>query len=206
MLIREFLEFLANPFRFSKKSDINLSDISIGIEMILHELTILQERTNQMALNLDALTAEVERVKSVQESAVSLLRALSDELMKISDDLHTCGLGKEGDLEALDALIEKLKGSTDTLAAAVDASDDYFEVAPDPVPVVEDVPEEPVDEVEPTEEVVEEPVNESEEVVEEPVVEDVPEAPFDASGIPGLPGTQSGEAVEKEEEEKKPLE
>lgn len=173
-----------------------------------------------MALNLDALTAEVERVKSVQESAVTLLHALSDELTKIATDLHECGLGKEGDLEALDALVEKLKGSTDGLATAIAESDDYFEVPAEETPTEEPVAEEPVAE-EPVEESVEEVVEEApveeevpaEEVVEEevvdapaeeaPVAEETPEAPFDASGIPGLEGTQSGPAVEKED---KPLE
>ena len=175
-----------------------------------------------MALNLDALTAEVERVKSVQESAVTLLRGLSTELTKIASDLHECGLGKEGDLTALDDLVEKLKGSTDGLAAAIAESDDYFEtpvveepvteepVVEEPAPVVEEpVVEEPVAEEPAVEAPVEEaPVEETpvEEVpVEEPVVEEAaPEAPFDASGIPGMEGTQSGEAVEKKED--KPLE
>lgn len=185
-----------------------------------------------MALNLDALTAEVERVKSVQESAVTLLRGLSTELTKIAADLHECGLGKEGDLTALDDLVEKLKGSTDGLAAAIAESDDYFEtpvveepvteepVVEEPAPVVEEpVVEEPVAEepaveapVEeapaeetPVEEVPVEEVPVEEVPVEEPVVEEAaPEAPFDASGIPGMEGTQSGEAVEKKED--KPLE
>jgi hypothetical protein len=215
MSLREFLEFLANPFRFSKKPEIDLSGITMGINSILNEITILQERTNQMALNLDALTAEVERAKSVQESAVTLLHALSAELGKIAEDLHECGLGKEGDLEALDALVEKLKGSTDGLATAIAESDDYFEapveepapVEPEPeTPVVEEpVVEEPVIEEPVVEEpVAEEPVEEvpaEEAPVEEPVAEEpAPEAPFDASGIPGLDGTQSGEAAEKEED------
>lgn len=220
MSLREFLEFLANPFRFSKKPEIDLSGITMGINSILNEITILQERTNQMALNLDALTAEVERVKSVQESAVTLLHALSAELGKIAEDLHECGLGKEGDLEALDALVVKLKGSTDGLATAIAESDDYFEAPveepaptePEPeTPVVEEpVVEEPVIEEPVVEEpVAEEPVEEvpaeeapvEEPVVEEPVAEEpAPEAPFDASGIPGLDGTQSGEAAEKEED------
>jgi chemotaxis protein histidine kinase CheA len=215
MSLREFLEFLANPFRFSNKPETDLSGLFEGIETVLNELSILQERTKQMALNLDALTAEVERVKSVQESAVTLLHALSDELTKIATDLHECGLGKEGDLEALDALVEKLKGSTDGLATAIAESDDYFEVPAEETPTEEPVAEEPVAEEpveEPVEEVVEEaPVEEevpAEEVVEAPaeeapVAEETPEAPFDASGIPGLEGTQSGPAVEKED---KPLE
>lgn len=183
-----------------------------------------------MALNLDALTAEVERAKSVQESAVTLLHALSAELGKIAKDLHECGLGKEGELEALDALVVKLKGSTDGLATAIAESDDYFEapveepapVEPEPeTPVVEEpvveepvieepvveepVAEEPVEEVpadeEPVEEVPAEEAPVEEPVVEEPVAEEpAPEAPFDASGIPGLDGTQSGEAAEKEED------
>lgn len=171
-----------------------------------------------MALNLDALTAEVERVKSVQESAVTLLHALSAELGKIAEDLHECGLGKEGELEALDALVVKLKGSTDGLATAIAESDDYFEapveepapVEPEPeTPVVEEpVVEEPVEPVveepvaeEPVEEVPAEEAPVEEPVVEEPVAEEpAPEAPFDASGIPGLDGTQSGEAAEKEED------
>lgn len=165
-----------------------------------------------MALNLEALTAEVERVKTVQESAVTLLLALASELEEISANLHECH-SNTADLEALDALTIKLRESTDALANAIDASDD---VISEPEPVVEEpVEPEPVDpEVEePVDEepVVEEPTDPEVDPVEEPeapvegegdeaVEDEAVQAPFDASGIPGAEGTQSGEAVDREKE------
>lgn len=173
-----------------------------------------------MALNLDTLTAEVTRVATVQESAVALLTALAAELDKVAAELAIANdkLDDPIDTSGLDELAAKLKASTDALAGAIADSDDVFEVpAPEapvveePAPVVEEpapVVEEPVVEAPVVEEpVVEAPVEEApvaevpaEEVpVEEvPVVEaPAPEAPLDAAGIPGMDGTQSGEAAEK---------
>lgn len=78
------------------------------LNTILAEIKTLQERTNNMALNLDMLTAEVARVKTVQDSAITLLRRLADELHNVADDPS-----------AVNELANQLKNSTDALAAAV---------------------------------------------------------------------------------------
>jgi hypothetical protein len=60
---------------------------------------------------LDELTAEVTRTKGVAESAVALINGLADKL----DVLIANGVTPE----AVQALRDDLKASTDTLAAAV---------------------------------------------------------------------------------------
>jgi low affinity Fe/Cu permease len=77
------------------------------------------ERIKQMAINLDSLTAEVARVQTVQASAVTLLDSLTHELEKISADLAAQSSSGAADTAALNDLIDKLKVSTDGLAAAV---------------------------------------------------------------------------------------
>lgn len=85
----------------------------------LYNLNSLLERIEQMAINLDTLTAEVARVQTVQASAVTLLESLTKELEKISADLATQSASGAADTAALNDLIDKLKVSTDGLAAAV---------------------------------------------------------------------------------------
>jgi hypothetical protein len=85
----------------------------------LRNLNSLLERIEQMAINLDTLTAEVARVQTVQASAVTLLESLTKELEKISADLAVQSSSGAADTAALNDLIDKLKVSTDGLAAAV---------------------------------------------------------------------------------------
>jgi uncharacterized coiled-coil protein SlyX len=84
----------------------------------LYNINTLSERIQQMAINLDALAAEVSNVQTVQASAVALLDSLTKELEKISADLATKS-DTSADTAALNDLIHKLKVSTDSLAAAV---------------------------------------------------------------------------------------
>lgn len=79
----------------------------------------IKERIQQMAINLEALAAEVSNVQSVQASAVALLNSLTKELEKISADLASKSSDTATDTAALNDLIDKLKTSTDSLAAAV---------------------------------------------------------------------------------------
>lgn len=74
-----------------------------------------------MPLNLEALTAEVQRAQTVQFSAVTLLKRLTEELETIHATLDA---SNTADAAPLGALIEKLKESTDGLAAAVSDSTD----------------------------------------------------------------------------------
>ena len=85
----------------------------------LYNLNTLSERIQQMAINLEALAAEVSNVQTVQASAVALLNSLTKELEKISADLATKSSDTAADTAALNELIDKLKTSTDSLAAAV---------------------------------------------------------------------------------------
>lgn len=80
-----------------------------------------------MALNLDALTAEVTRVQTVQASAVTLLKNLTAELEDISAKMAAmpAPVAPEViDTKPIDDLVAKLKESTDALAGAVAASSD----------------------------------------------------------------------------------
>lgn len=93
------------------------------------KLNLILERINEMKLNLDTLAAEVARVQTVQASAVTLLKGLAGDLTDVSAKL-TAALAAANvppeavDTSELDALVEKLKDSTDDLAAAVADSAD----------------------------------------------------------------------------------
>lgn len=115
----------------------------------------LKKDIANMAVNIEALAAEVERVHTVQESAVMLLQKLAHEIeMNKSDPV------------AMDDLVAKLKASTDALAMAVATSDDVLEAPKVEEPAPEVVVDAPVI-------VVEEPVVEAP-AVEEPAVSDEP--------------------------------
>jgi hypothetical protein len=87
-------------------------------------MNTIHERIENMALNLEALTAEVARVKGVHESAVTLIHRVTDELVDIKAALAaaTAHVEPPVDTSALDALVADLKSSTDGLAAAVAAN------------------------------------------------------------------------------------
>jgi peptidoglycan hydrolase CwlO-like protein len=100
------------------------------LTVISHKLTDLQKRIDNMAINLDALASEVSVIETVQASAVALIQKLTAEIQ-----------ANLNDPAALQALVDKMKASTDALASAVAANTPAVPVAPvvDPVPVV-DVP------------------------------------------------------------------
>jgi uncharacterized protein YlxW (UPF0749 family) len=83
---------------------------SVGADgsTILSEIRTLQERITNMALNLEALTAEVARVKTVSESAKTLIQKIAADLAANANDPN-----------AVAALAADLKASTDALASAV---------------------------------------------------------------------------------------
>lgn len=74
-----------------------------------HQHEIL-ERIDLMALDLTALTEEVTRLETVEASAVTLIRRLLEEVVVNKDDPV-----------ALQALVDRIKGSADDLAGAVAA-------------------------------------------------------------------------------------
>ena len=79
-----------------------------------------------MALNLDRLAEEVTRVATVHASAMSLLKKLTVELETVSAELavKAAQVPPVLDTAPLDALIDQLKASTDSLAGAVSSSVD----------------------------------------------------------------------------------
>lgn len=110
------------------------------IDNVVILLNKIQKGINQMALNLDALTAEVEHTKGVQESAVVLLQKLTAELADVSAKLAATPKDVPVDTSGLDELVAKLKSSTDALAGAVAANSP---VEPAPAPAPEVAPEAP---------------------------------------------------------------
>ena len=83
----------------------------------------LNERMNEMALNLDALKEEVTRVATVHESAIKFIAAVTDELKAVSAELKAKH-EEVIDTSELDELVAKLDASTDALAAAIAVSQD----------------------------------------------------------------------------------
>lgn len=110
---------------------------------------ILEERMNEMSLNVEALAAEVTRVQTVHESAIKFIAKLTDELKAVTEELKVKNEEKI-DTSALDDLVAKLDASTDALAAAISTSHDNPVEAPAVEEVVEPVVEEsPAEEVKP---------------------------------------------------------
>ena len=70
-----------------------------------------------MALSLDALRAEVERNTTVDGSAVVLLQGLSAKVQELIN-----ASGNAVDPAELQALVDSIKASTDSLAGAVVAN------------------------------------------------------------------------------------
>lgn len=106
-------------------TDILLNILITKVAEIPPHIQNIQERIQNMSLNLEALTAEVARAKTVQASAVDLIKKVASELEKISEDLHACH-DNHDDLSALDSLTADLKSSTDALSAAVADSYDVL--------------------------------------------------------------------------------
>lgn len=81
------------------------------LDDILSRLRALQGEGRTMSKELDDLRAEVERDRTVDESAITLLNGLSAQIAAQKDDPV-----------ALAKLAEDLKGQSDALAAAVAAN------------------------------------------------------------------------------------
>jgi phosphoenolpyruvate carboxylase len=130
------------------------------------DIDTLNERMNEMALNLDALKEEVTRVATVHESAIKFIAAVTEELKVVSAELKAKH-EEVIDTSELDELVAKLDASTDALAAAIAVSQDN--------PVVEE------EEVK-----VDEPLN-----TDNATTPETGGAP-----VEGMEGTQSGPEVE----------
>lgn len=77
---------------------------------------LIKQGTDNMATMqeaLDALSAEVARNTTVDESAIALINGLADQI---------AALAQEGNVQAILDLVTKLKADSDGLAAAVTAN------------------------------------------------------------------------------------
>lgn len=93
---------------------------------IMTENSQFRKEMEIMALNLDRLAEEVARVTTVHSSAMALLHKLTAELEAVSAELAAKAAQSPPviDTAPLDALIDQLKASTDSLSGAVAASVD----------------------------------------------------------------------------------
>lgn len=102
--------------------DVHVNLVDGGVERKLDFLTNLVkkllEEGKKMAADLEALKAEVARNTEVDESAIVLIQGIAAQLEEL-----------KGDPAAIQALADRLKASSDALAAAVVAN-----TAPPPTP------------------------------------------------------------------------
>lgn len=104
---------------------------------ILMAISEIKGRTTEMAVSLHALSEQVDRVTNIQSTAVNVFERMLAEMQTIQADLAAKAAAAENAVDAneLQALVDRLKSSTDTLAQAI--------VPPAPEPVVE-APVEPI--------------------------------------------------------------
>lgn len=100
------------PFAIDIKfSPLDVRFIHVPDAAVLAALSQLSTQMEQVMADLTALTAEVARNTDVDQSAITLLNGLSDQLHALATDPA-----------AIRALADQLKGSSDSLAAAVAAN------------------------------------------------------------------------------------
>ena len=87
------------------------AELSAKLDQVLAKLDVLTQKEKQMALTLDALTAQVTANTSAEASAIALIQGLADQIAAAS-----------GNQAAVDALAVQLKASADALGAAVVAN------------------------------------------------------------------------------------
>jgi len=88
-----------------------LDSILILVSRVESVLAVLTMKQEQIMADLTALTAEVARNTSVDESAIALLTGLAAQIEALKTDPV-----------ALQALADTMRGSSDALAAAVAAN------------------------------------------------------------------------------------
>lgn len=93
--------------------DLYLHDALVehSLEAIASKLNHIIQQGEHMSQQLDALRAEVERVKTVDQSVLLLIQGLADQIRDAKDDPI-----------AIQALADDLRAQTDSLAAAVAAN------------------------------------------------------------------------------------
>lgn len=87
------------------------------LDTIILKLNNVLRKERQMAVDLSALQAEVERDRTVDESAKTLLEGLTAKINEL-----IAASGNTVDPAALQALVDSIKSNTDNLAAAVSAN------------------------------------------------------------------------------------
>lgn len=123
-VVEEIPEKTATPIvqtKYVQPAETEKKFREISVKMLSMETRIqsILERITHMALNLEALTEEVTRAKTVQASATTLIKKVVDELETLSAELAARISEPTIDTSAIDALVNDLKESTDTLAGAV---------------------------------------------------------------------------------------
>lgn len=81
------------------------------LDEALNLLRLLTAQGVKMSKELDALTAEVEETKTIEQSAITLIQGLAEQIAAAKDDPA-----------AILALSESLKAQSDALAAAISAN------------------------------------------------------------------------------------
>jgi hypothetical protein len=187
--------------------DSEIEDLKNLVNNIMNENSQFKKEMETMALNLDRLAEEVARVTTVHSSAMSLLRKLTVELETVSAELAAQAAQSPPVLDTapLDALIDQLKASTDTLAGAVadsaDVKHDVVEVvlnADDPTEATISVimPEVMPEHVEITAEVVVDTVDMASEEPQVVITVTEAETPVEADAVVEVIVTPSDETVD----------
>lgn len=78
---------------------------------LTQKIDLLTERIKEMSAALDALKVQVERNTQVDQSAITLIEGIAQQLQELKDDPA-----------AIEALSNELQASTDALSAAVSAN------------------------------------------------------------------------------------
>lgn len=97
------------------------NEASAKVNILINEIAIMQERVSKMAVSLEALANEIDRVNATQVAAVDMITKLVQEVKTVSDELaaKTAQAENTVDPAAFEALVQKLRASTDALATAV---------------------------------------------------------------------------------------
>jgi len=122
--IKEDIQYYTRlPFLMMLQIHANIYEILLDTMNTKPNYLTLQERMNEMALNLDRLREEVAEVKTVHESAIKFIASLVDELKVVSAELKAKN-EEVLDTSELDDLVAKLDESTNALAAAISTTNE----------------------------------------------------------------------------------
>jgi len=94
-------------------------DIQKSLNKLIQSIEILNQRIDQMSLDLSVLVDEVAALQTVEASAVALIQKLADEVA-----------ANAGNPEAVAEIAAKIKAASDALSAAVAANTSAAPVEP----------------------------------------------------------------------------